>query len=136
MTHDFRSASLLSDLRDAAIVEELELSCRNDAPATRPAPAWRARVGVTVRPANVVDREAVSASAHTIELRRQGTVCIASRPVMVGNIFHLTFDRTGVHLAPALALCERCTLLSDSSFELRFKFVQDIDLPHTLHPGE
>ena len=135
MPHDLARNAALSDLQDGALLDELELRCRTDVSNARGLASCRRQVGVTVRAANVVDRDTVAAIGHTTELRRQGAVCLVSRPTMVGSFFLLTFDREDLDAAPALAVCNRCSMLGDASYELCFKFVQEIDLPITA-PGQ
>jgi hypothetical protein len=134
MPHDLIHNTPLSDRQDGDLLDDLELRCRADVSTARSLASCRRKVGVTVRAANVIDRDQIAVTGHTVELRRQGAVCIASRPTMVGSCFQLAFDQNELGLAPILAVCDRCAMLGDASFELGFKFVHEIDLS-PLPPG-
>jgi len=68
-------------------------------------------------------------AAITVELRRQGLSCLCPEPVAVGSVFHLAFAREQLDVAPVLAICDRCSMQNDAAFEVRFKFVQEVDVP-------
>jgi hypothetical protein len=62
------------------------------------------------------------------EVSTTGMSGIASKPIMAGSVIHMQFDRSTLDVPPTLAICDRCTMLSDTSFELRFRFTQPIEL--------
>ena len=134
MPNDFSHRAPLDDQQDGDLLDDLELRCRTDVSTARNIATWRCKSAVVVRPANVTDREAIATGAQTTEVRRQGVVCLASRPTMVGSFYHLTFDRKELDLPPTLAVCDRSSMLCDVSFELSFKFLQEINLPQSA-PG-
>lgn len=125
--HIARNAPELN--RPDDLLDDLELRFRTDVSSARGLATYRRKVAVTVRPANALDRDVIATTGYSTELRRLGAVCLGSRPVMVGSFFLLTFDRADLDVAPALAVCDRSAMLGDASFELSFKFVQEIDLP-------
>jgi len=134
MPHDFEQRIPPGAQSEAELLSDLEVRCRTDVSNARTLTALRYKVAVSVRPANVADRHSHAMTAHTTEVRRQGALCLAPFPIMVGNVFHLTFGRSYLDTPPVLAVCDRCSMLSDASFELGFKFVQEIILP-SLTPG-
>ncbi|MBM4061641.1 MAG: hypothetical protein FJ265_11185 [Planctomycetes bacterium] len=127
MKNDLCGDPGLSNLREDALLADLEIRCRADLASARDQAARRSAVRVTVRAADVVDRARVLAELRTSELSRTHLLGIADRPVMVGSLFQLTFAREDLDHAPALAVCDRCTMLGDESFEVRFRTVQEID---------
>jgi hypothetical protein len=135
MPHEFASIAVQSDQQEAELLDDLELRCRTEVATARGLASCRRRAAVMVRAANVAERDTIVTAGHTTEVRRQGAVCIAHRPLMVGSFFHLTFDRNDLDVAPALAICDRCAMLGETSFELGFTFVHGIDLPAAGHEG-
>lgn len=129
MPHDFRHDSALNDQLGDELLDDVELRVRSDVSRARSLTSQRLKVAVTIRPANAVDRGTTMGIAQTTELRRQGMTCMHKQPIMVGSVFHLAFERSELAVGPTLAVCDRCSMLADSSFELRFQFVQEIDLP-------
>ena len=39
------------------------------------------------------------------------------QPLVVGDIYHLSFDRDQLDASPVYAQCRRCRLVTDSTFE-------------------
>ena len=128
MSHQFRDPALAESQIDE-LLEDLELRCRTDVTAAREMNSLHCRVGVTIRPGNASERGQSVAQAETVELRSQGMTCLAAAPVAVGDVHHLTFDRNSSDIEPLLAVCDRCTMLGDASFEARFRFVHQVALP-------
>jgi len=135
MVHDFGQKAPLEDQQVDALLDDLEMRCRTDVSAARSMTEVRRKVAVTIRPADVIARKLGAILGVTVELRRQGMSCMAVEPLAVGSVFHLAFAREQLDLPPVLAVCDRCSMLNDTSFEMRFKFAQEIDLP-ALDPAQ
>lgn len=129
MSHPFEQKAPLADEQVDDLLDDLELRCRTGVGGARSMTAVRRKVAVTIRPADVLARKSSAVSGTTSELRHQGLSCLAPEPVAVGSVFHLTFDREQLDLAPLLAVCDRCWMLTDSSFDVRFQFAQEVTLP-------
>ncbi|MCK5942281.1 MAG: hypothetical protein KAI24_09960 [Planctomycetes bacterium] len=127
--HDFDPPTQTKDAQDA-MLDELEVRCTTNVAPLREAKIQRRRVRVAVRPANACDRNGLRTELLTSETSEHGLAGIAPSPVMVGSYYHLEFDREVTDNAPALAVCDRCTMLGDESFDLRFRFAQPVDLNH------
>jgi hypothetical protein len=120
----------LSDEQAADLLADVELRCRSDVSEARRIVAYRTKVAVSIRPGNIAERADRYLAGNTTEIRRHGMVCLTSQPVMVGNVFNVTFERSALAPSSTLAMCDRCTMLGDTSFELRFQFVAAIDVPN------
>ena len=129
MAHPFEQKAPLADEQVDDLLDDLELRCGTGVSGARGMTAVRRKVTVTIRPADVQARKSSATTGTTSEMRRQGLSCLTPEPVAVGSVFHLTFDRDQLDLAPLLAICDRCWMLSDSSFEVRFQFAQAVNLP-------
>ncbi|MCA8949638.1 MAG: hypothetical protein KDE27_09060 [Planctomycetes bacterium] len=131
MHPDFDSHRLADEQVDD-LLDDLEIRCAADVTAARDMATVRRRVRVEVRPGNASERVGPPNSGDTTELRSQVVTAVTPLPVMVGDVCHVTFDRDQLDLAPELAICDRCTMLGDSQFEVRLKFVREIALPSHL----
>lgn len=129
MAHPFGQQASLADDQVDDLLDDLELRCHTGASAARGQTAVRRKVAVTIRPADVIARKTSAIAAITVELRRQGLSCLCPEPVAVGSVFHLAFAREQLDVAPVLAICDRCSMQNDAAFEVRFKFVQEVDVP-------
>jgi hypothetical protein len=58
--------------------------------------------------------------AHTL-------TAIFDRPHLVGDVYVLSFDRTELDVGPTHAMCRRCRMLTDDSFESMFTFFTEIE---------
>lgn len=129
MTRDFENDAELGDEQISDLLDDIEIRCSADLAAARGMTTVRRKVAVEVRPGNASDRGAVVARVDTTEIRSRSITTMADVPVMVGDVLHLTFDRNALDVVPVLAVCDRCTMLGDASFEVRFQFVHEIALP-------
>ena len=129
MAHPFDPKAPLADEQVDHLLDDLEVRCRTGVDGARGMTAVRRKVKVTIRPADVVARKSFATTGTTLELRHNGTSCLVTEPVAVGSVFHLTFEREQLDIAPLLAICDRCWMLTDSSFDVRFQFAQEVALP-------
>jgi len=126
--HNFTSDDSLTEQQQQSLLDDLEVRCQTNVAAIREAASVRTRVRVELRSANACDRETLLAEVQTSEISSATLTGIATTPVMVGSVYHLRFDRQTLDVTPALAVCDRCTMLSDAAFDLRFRFTQPIDV--------
>lgn len=129
MNHDINEDRTLAETQIDDLLDDIEIRCRTDVAAARGMSVLSCNLGVDVRPGNATERHSHCVAATASEIRSQGMTSHAVEPVTVGNVFHLTFDRSGLDVEPQLAVCDRCTMLGDSSFEARFRFVNEIQIP-------
>ncbi len=113
------------------LLDDLEIRCATGVGAARHVSSSRRRMAIAIRPGNVHERGSANPAiaGESTEFRRQGLTLRTARPLMVGDIFHLTFDAPDYDVAPVLAMCERCSMLGTDSFEVRFLLVREPDLP-------
>ena len=129
MTHQFGKHADMDADAAQELLEELEVHHPVDVSRARDLSSRRVKSAVVARPANVCDRHLTVVEGVAVLLGRQGVTCRFGTTVVVGSVFHLTFDRVEVDLAPRLAVCDRCAMLSDSTFDVHFQFVQEAELP-------
>ena len=112
------------------LLDELELRCQTNVAAVRESTSQHARVRIDVRAGNACERHGLLTELRTSQMNSSAVVGIAAMPLMVGSVFHLTFERGQLDLPATLAVCDRCVMLGDDSFELRLRFATPIDLAH------
>jgi hypothetical protein len=126
--HDFSTQDQFTEQQQRALLDDLEVRCQTNVATIRDASSRRIQARVALLPGNICERNSATTEMQTSELSSSSISGIAPKPLMVGSVFHLQFERSSLDLSPTLAICDRCTMLSDSSFELRFRFTQAIEL--------
>ena len=61
-----------------------------------------------------------------------GLVVLASRAILPGDIYHITFYDELESVGPLLARCMRCRMVQEDAFEVGLRFLQDIPLKDLL----
>ena len=88
------------------------------------APCW-------VSPGNLSQREEFSYEGSTRDLSAGGLLAVFPRPLAVGDIYHLSFDRQVLDVPPVTARCIKCRMLeqSEDAFEVALAFFQAVEFP-------
>lgn len=126
--HNFTNDEAFTDSSQQDLLDDLELTCHTNVASIRDASSTRTQARVEVRAANACDRGEVLSVLKSSEVNATTMTGIATKPVMVGSVFHLQFDQRILDIPPTLAICDRCTMLSDASFELRMRFTHPIEI--------
>ena len=129
MPIQFGEPSGLSEADSFRVLEELELNKPADVAEVRAKFAFNVKAEVIARPANLGDRDSLQVLGMTRELQKSSVRALFARPVTVGNVFHLTFDREALDLPPAFAMCQRCVMLDDDAFDVSLAFFSSIKIP-------
>ena len=120
----------LDEVAAQELVDELHDSKPTDVLQLRDRAAVHISTDVVVRPANIADRDACVVSGKSRELQRQGGCFVLDRPLEVGSLFHVTFEDDTLGLGAALAICDRCSMLSETVFESHLRFYDELDMRH------
>lgn len=86
------------------------------------------RAKVLAQPANTSDRQAFQTEGVLGDISCGGCLGLFSRPLKVGDLYRLSFDRGMLDLEPMFARCLRCRLVREEAFEAGFSFFQSVDL--------
>jgi len=124
--HEFNNVDELSVRQQENMLDDLEVRCQTNVASVRDMTTSHIHTNVEIRNGNACERDSVLTSVQTTEVGATSMTGLAKKPVMVGSLFHLQFDQE-VDVPATLAVCDRCTMLSDTSFELRFRFTQPIE---------
>jgi len=116
----------LSDSLEA--FNDLERCTDRSIMAQRSSERIEIRVKAIVRPANLSSRHQFSVESVTADISSGGCMVLASRAVLPGDLYHLTFYEDLRNVNPLLARCMRCRMIQDDAFEVGFRFLQNIPL--------
>jgi hypothetical protein len=118
------------------LLEEFELSQKSPGGgAHRAVETFQARTSCQLRPGNLSERDRFVAEGGTRQVTRTGVVAVFPRPVAVGDVYHLTFDRKALDLPTSFVQCTMCRLLHDGAFEATLAFFVTVEMPQGLQVG-
>lgn len=110
-------------------VEELRLNSPIEVRDVRQQNDVHANVPITIQPADICARDSLTIMGTSRKLAPQRLLVTCERPVAVGSVFHVTFDRSVIDVDAALGLCDRCVMLNATAFEVGIQFVHQLELP-------
>lgn len=131
MTHKFAREARLEMLDDDS--DDFDVTQHIDVSRARDVATHRVQAPVEIHAGNLSERSDTGIRGQTRELQHGGVTCILEKPVLVGNVFYLEFDKAQLDIAPQLTVCERCALISPTAFDVHFAFVEPIAIPNELH---
>ena len=91
---------------------------------------------IFVRPANASQRHQFTIEGVTADVSNGGCMALFSRPIMVGDMFWITFDDERLRLGSLFARCLRCRMVREDAYETGFRFLNDVDLASALTSSE
>ena len=94
------------------------------------------RAKVLAQPANSSQRNGFQTSGVLGDISRGGCLILFSDPLMVGDIYRLSYERRVLDLDPMFARCLRCRLVREDAFEAGFSFFNPLDLSSLEKPDE
>ncbi len=124
------------DADSMEILRELEQSTPEAVKRLRAHARLTIRARVIVEPANMSERGSWRIQGVTGDLSAGGTQILVPRPLHVGDIYLLSFDRKAIDIAPAFARCLRSRLVREDAFEAGLKFFEPVSLPEQVSVGE
>lgn len=111
------------------LVGELSKSTSEAARALRRSTRLDVRVKVFVEPASLSARTGVRLQGVTGDVSVGGTQVLLARPILVGDVYQVSFDRAEFDLAPVYAVCLRARQVRPDAFEAGLRFLEQIELP-------
>jgi hypothetical protein len=120
----------LSDSLEA--FNELEKCTDRAILAQRSSERVEIRAKLMFRPANPSQRHTYAIEAVTADISNGGCMVLASRAILPGDIYHVTFHEQLERVGPLLARCMRCRMVQEDAFEVGLRFLQDIPLKDLL----
>ncbi len=124
------------DADSMEILRELEQSTPEAVKRLRAHARLTIRARIVVEPGNMSERGNWRIQGVTGDLSAGGTQILLPRPLHVGDIYLLSFDRKAIDIAPVFARCLRSRLVREDAFEAGLKFFEPITLPEQMSVGE
>ena len=107
---------------------ELECNTSDAILAQRSSERIEIQTKVLVQPGNVSERHRYTIEGVTADISNGGCMVLLPRPIMVGDLFWITFDDQHVHIGSLFSRCLRCRFVREDAFETGFRFLQDVDV--------
>ncbi|MDF1798998.1 MAG: PilZ domain-containing protein [Planctomycetota bacterium] len=126
---DFNEDLLLGAEDESRLLSELERQSLEQIKQLRAHERMTHRVGVRLRPGNASQRGELDLAGKTGDISEGGCGGVFPEPVMTGDIYQLEFDPKAIDLPVVFAQAMRCRMLSDTRFEVGFRFFTRIQLP-------
>ncbi|MEM7203831.1 MAG: hypothetical protein AAF628_26445 [Planctomycetota bacterium] len=112
---------------DLELVEELELNTVEEIADARKHDTLQLKVPTTLDAGNASQR-GDELRGTSQEVSSAGMTGTFGRPVLVGDIYWLSFDRAELDVAPTYALCRQCKLLDSGQFQAELTFFHKIEI--------
>lgn len=110
------------------MVRELEQSTPEAVKRQRSNVRVPMRAKVIVEAASLSERTGTRQQGVTGDMSSGGAMILTPRPLRIGDVYLLSFDRAQVDLPPAYMLCVRARMVREDAFEAGVKFLSPVDL--------
>jgi hypothetical protein len=117
-------------------IAELEHNTNDSILAQRASERLEIRTKVLVRPANASQRHQFVVECVTADMSNGGCMVLATRPLLPGDLFWLSFDDTQIRIGSLFERCLRCRFVREEAYEVGFRFLNDIDLSSILRNSQ
>ncbi|MGP1273040.1 MAG: PilZ domain-containing protein [Phycisphaerales bacterium] len=111
-----------------SLLRELESQTPEAIRRQRSSERASAKIGVRIAPGNASDADRPALEGVTGDISTGGCRLMSARPLLVGDIYRLTFDRGEFDLPTVFARCVRCRLVREDAFESGFAFFTKVEL--------
>lgn len=118
------------------LVAELAANTSDAARAMRQATRLMIRAKVVVDKGSLSERDGTTLQGITGDISTGGTQLLLPKPLRIGDVYHLRFDRAEVDLAPVYAVCLRGRQVRPDAFEAGLRFLEPVQLPSTVEQVE
>ncbi|MFG0259546.1 MAG: PilZ domain-containing protein [Phycisphaerales bacterium JB041] len=125
----------LNDAQNAdALIDELAGSTSEAVKKLRNHTRLSVRVKVYVESGSLSERNGVRLQGITGDISSGGTQILLPRPLNIGDVYQIAFDRQEFDLAPVFALCLRGRMVRPDAFEAGLRFLEPVSLPVSDEP--
>ena len=87
------------------------------------------RAKVVIEAGSLSHRDGRKLQGVTGDISSGGAQILVARPLLIGDIYQVSFDRSEFDVAPALAICLRGRQVRPDAFEAGLRFLEPITLP-------
>lgn len=116
------------DLADADLLSELQQSTPEAVKGARAHTRLDIRSKVFVQPGNMSQRLSMKIQGVTGDVSAGGCQLLLPIPILVGDIYWISFDRQLLDIIPVYGRCMRCRVVREDAFEAGFAFFKTVDL--------
>jgi len=94
------------------------------------------RVNVTVVPGSLSHRDGTLIQGITGDVSAGGTQVLLPRPLGIGDVYLVSFDRKTLDIPDVFALCLRGRQVRPDAYEAGLRFLEPVTLPNPEAPGK
>lgn len=112
-----------------ALIDELSQSTPEAVKKMRSHTRLSIRVNVVVEPASLSHRTGVRLQGITGDVSAGGSQILLPRPLNIGDVYQISFDREKLDIPNVYALCLRGRQVRPDAFEAGLRFIEPVTLP-------
>ena len=113
----------------AELIDELSKNTADAVKQMRETTRLEVRIKVFVEPGNISAHQGVRFQGITGNISAGGTQILLARPLQIGDIYQVSFDRSELDHPPVYALCLRGRMVRKDAYEAGLKFLEPFTLP-------
>ena len=110
------------------VLEELELNQPKEVLDVQCVNEVEIKATVWVEPGNSSDRDGHKHVGVSSRISEKTLVTVFPTALRVGDVYHVTFDRDSLDLAPSYAHCRKCRFVNEEAFESTLAFFESVKL--------
>jgi c-di-GMP-binding flagellar brake protein YcgR len=118
-----------SDAQTEALIDELAKSSNDAIKQLRTHTRLSVRAKVYVEAASLSQRTGVRLQGVTGDISAGGTQILLARPLAIGDLYQISFDRKELDIPPVYAVCLRGRMVRPDAYEAGLRFLEPITLP-------
>ncbi len=120
---------IMDDTQADSLIDELAKSSSDAVKKLRGHKRQSLRVKVYVEPASMSARTGVRFQGVTGDISSGGTQILVARPLAIGDVYQLSFEREEFDMPPVYALCLRGRTVRPDAYEAGLRFLEQVTLP-------
>ncbi|MGJ8637506.1 MAG: PilZ domain-containing protein [Phycisphaerales bacterium] len=121
--------SILNNSEADSLIDELSKSSSDAVKKLRSQARQSLRVKVFVEPASMSARNGVRFQGVTGDISSGGTQILLARPLAIGDVYQISFERSELDIPPVYALCLRGRTVRPDAYEAGLRFLEPVTLP-------
>ncbi len=121
--------SILNNSEADSLIDELAQSSSEAVKKLRGHVRQSMRVKVYVEPASLSARNGLRYQGVTGDISSGGTQILLARPLAIGDVYQISFERDELDIPPVYALCLRGRTVRPDAYEAGLRFLEPVTLP-------
>lgn len=128
--------SFIDEAQADSLIDELSKSSSDAVKKLRGQKRQSLRVKVFVEPASMSARNGLRFQGVTGDISSGGTQILLARPLAIGDVYQISFERTELDIPPVYALCLRGRTVRPDAYEAGLRFLEQVTLPTSTEAEE